>query len=209
MARRLFNLAAAASLLLTVAVCVLWSRSYDLSDKVTLTRDDGLRTLRSAEGRVVLGLYLADRSGRAAAGEVRGLTYVRDAASSAQIELFTVLLLCSDPTARLVQWEHGGFAWSHRRSSRDLIVTAVAPFWSVALATGALPLGWTTLRLRSRLRARRRDGALCCAVCGYDLRATPHRCPECGTAPSTPGLSVESDSDRSAAPDPAARPILS
>jgi hypothetical protein len=182
MLHRLSNFAAATAVLLTAAICFLWLRSYRLSDKVTLTRDDGTRSLRSAQGSVVLGLYLANYKPRPT--EPSGIAYTRGEPSSAQWDLMGVLFLCYDSSAKLVEWQHAGFAWSHRRSNRDLIVTAVAPFWSLGAATAAFPLGCTALRLRSRRRRRRTPGL--CPTCGYDLRATPHRCPECGTATVTP-----------------------
>jgi hypothetical protein len=36
---------------------------------------------------------------------------------------------------------------------------------------------------RRRLRLEAREEAGSCRVCGYDLRATPERCPECGAMP--------------------------
>lgn len=50
----------------------------------------------------------------------------------------------------------------------------------VAAITAALPTIWIALALGQFRRARRTWRGLC-PTCGYDLRASPDRCPECGT----------------------------
>jgi hypothetical protein len=50
--------------------------------------------------------------------------------------------------------------------------------WLPTIALAALPAAVPALWLRAR--RRRRPGL--CPNCSYDLRATPDRCPECGTA---------------------------
>jgi hypothetical protein len=55
---------------------------------------------------------------------------------------------------------------------------------TLCLASGLMTLaGWQRLKtLRAERREVRRLAGQCVA-CGYDLCATPHRCPECGAVP--------------------------
>jgi hypothetical protein len=55
------------------------------------------------------------------------------------------------------------------------------PLWLLIAVTAVLPLRWA-VRFLARWRAKRQRPGIC-RRCGYDLRATPERCPECGAAP--------------------------
>jgi hypothetical protein len=69
------------------------------------------------------------------------------------------------------------------------------PFWMICsisveslLATASLLPMWWLVRfvyLTRRRTSRSKRGL--CPVCGYDLRATPDRCPECGAVPKAKG----------------------
>ncbi|MEZ0263310.1 MAG: hypothetical protein ACAI43_01175 [Phycisphaerae bacterium] len=62
------------------------------------------------------------------------------------------------------------------RTVRGVYVST--PLWCPAALFAVLPTWWAIRRRRRRLRPER-----ACPGCGYDLRATPDRCPECGRVP--------------------------
>jgi hypothetical protein len=72
---------------------------------------------------------------------------------------------------------------SLRRSGSPLNTRLITvPFWLFAAITAIPPL----LALRRKLHERRCWHLARCPSCGYDLRATPNRCPECGRARPQP-----------------------
>jgi hypothetical protein len=65
-------------------------------------------------------------------------------------------------------------------SNRALSSTSwrvVIPMWAMTVLSAILPI----IGLARNMQLRRRKRVGLCAKCGYDLRATPDRCPECGT----------------------------
>jgi hypothetical protein len=67
------------------------------------------------------------------------------------------------------------------------------PHWFVAVLSAILPNWWWRGK-RRRLRQYRLAHKLCVA-CGYDLRATPGRCPECGTEATAQPAEASAASD--------------
>jgi hypothetical protein len=65
----------------------------------------------------------------------------------------------------------------HRRLD---VHVATVPYWPAAGAM-ILPLAWIARRIHRRRLRRHRLRCGFCVTCGFDLRASPQRCPECGT----------------------------
>jgi hypothetical protein len=89
------------------------------------------------------------------------------------------------------RWLRVGYATAGRPNGPAGICL---PYWLVVAVVAAFPAAVVVRRVRARLRARRKGF---CRNCGYDLRASPERCPECGT-PADPVPTAQNlpDADR-------------
>ena len=163
--RSLLTLWPAASLLLCAAACALWVRSHShLMAVVPIRTSSHLYGVSVVRG----GVYLLR---------------TEPPAGSVQRPLVN-LPLRKDVSYMTVPHRLAGFGYM--RASEGFPAVRV-PAWFVVLLLGVIPLP----TLWSRTRRARRSRAGLCPRCGYDLRGSPERCPECGTV---------ADGQRSAVP---------
>ena len=172
--RYTFNTLALLSLLLCVTAGAFWRRSHFVADLFHARTDGRWFYADFGEGRVLMGVWsraewnpqsLHPDHVRQTIAEHRSMMRVHASVMPAQPRVLGVEYRRAVPTrTTLTTLRELEFSCGHL----------------VAL-TGAVPLIWisaTALRPR-RIRAAKAKGM--CPTCGYDLRATPDRCPECGT----------------------------
>ncbi|HEV2293654.1 MAG TPA: hypothetical protein VGR35_07350 [Tepidisphaeraceae bacterium] len=161
------TLSAVVSLLLCVAACVLWVRSYWLWEGVAYQTTSGrLCTVTSR-----LGALSFDVTDGWPAGQFKPLELHSDPVLVAGLSSPSEWHLLGFGVDRHAQMVGVG-DWTGPSSGTSIIV----PYWLVSLLAmiSALVMSFPLLIRRHR----RRLGL--CAACGYDLRGTPDRCPECG-----------------------------
>jgi hypothetical protein len=161
------------SLILCLATMGLWGRSYSCDD-----------TLRHCGGRPEQAQIFAMRSNSGELDLIAQSRIITDCKSKRGWS-FQTGQAYSDETAQNIA-EHIainpsfsilGFGYVHYQTPPVPPFREIwFPHWFPALLFAILP----ALRLRAILRRRRRNRAGLCPHCGYDLRATPQRCPECG-----------------------------
>ena len=179
MLRLLVNLLAALSLLISLAFATLWVRSHYIRDLYIFSVNGGdVHAVQSILGRLHVKTDFLPPGARSIGAAQH------NADRLAPNAIWNGAL--SGYPAR-AEWRAGGFiVQTYTRSQMNFLMMAapivtrhrliVVPYWALTTLFAALPGCW----LFHRLLLRRRAPGLC-GKCGYDLRASTEKCPECGT----------------------------
>lgn len=183
MIRKLFILASVLSLLLCLAAAVLWLQSYRSADELSWANPAAkvrvpsysLIVLVSDAGRVQVYRRWGDRD---AAGRGGFSYYTARANPTGGFVLGAVYAYRGDPEPyRMGDWSALGIRHAFSGTARHGCDGTMFPWAYVAVPLAILPALLVRTALKRSL-ARHKKGL--CPRCGYDLRATPQRCPECG-----------------------------
>lgn len=161
-----FNSLAALSLLLCLATVVLWVRSYEHGD-VVIWR--GTAWVALCGGEWTFGYRSPKSDDIWKEHAIDHFTLPSDRHGVRRLPFYL-------RTFNAVE-EERPFRWCSSRYHPTF--NAECPTWFVFSLFACLPLSRGSWRLWRR--TKHRNGH--CPACGYDLRATPDRCPECGTVP--------------------------
>jgi hypothetical protein len=161
------------SLLLCIATFTLWSQSYAANDQIAAYRKYRY-SARMTDGNVIFEKWDC-------AAEFTGENGpVFDHVDYSSFLKFTIHPPSSDPNNECEDSPYDAVDGAPSRPTQETrIQLGHIPMWPIATLTAIPPL----LAFRRVVRFRRRYSALKanrCHTCGYDLRATPDRCPECG-----------------------------
>ena len=74
------------------------------------------------------------------------------------------------------------FGRNHFEDGRTRSTTFFVRWWLIVILTAILPVARFGPLVWRQWRSEHAEGL--CPNCGYDLRATPERCPECGKIPT-------------------------
>jgi hypothetical protein len=185
-----FGCAAAVSLVVCVATVVLWVRSSWITDWGVSNSDERLvdlqrsRSVSVGSGKSLLWTMARWQTWTPARGRhwaSASTTSFKERGTNPNGAPGGV----THPTPR---FRFGGFGWyvffDLRGKSSNTNVSEsgfelTIPHWFVALLAAILPMWRFGGPLLGRWGAPMLENR--CPTCGYDLRATPQRCPECGT----------------------------
>jgi hypothetical protein len=192
--RHLFTLCSAGSLVLLVLACVLCIRTYNTARGVVFSVRGQLWKVECFHARVELN----NEPQRKLAQEARNDFEMKSRDESNLVKEATdesrktkrpgATGAATRESARLTRLHA---AWSEAKvakaaAARTMAAAPYVPAFSrsCSFAVPILVLAILPAFAARRLRRRYRRGPGMCTACGYDLRATPDRCPECGATPA-------------------------